>query len=121
MIIDIYEIQDSIQSEDYDAICRGDDSIAEEALESARAYVGLVAEKFGIEYDEDDPVLRMAVKKWALAQMYIFAAEWKTADLYKTECNEILTPLAPATEGEKVAGRAFSAIVTGSSNWKGFY
>ncbi len=64
MLIDIYEIQDSFQAEDYDAICRGgDDSIAEESLESARAYVGLVAEKFGIEYDEDDPVLRLAVKK----------------------------------------------------------
>jgi len=116
MLIDIYELQELLQAEDYDAICRGDDSIAEESLESARAYVGLAAEKFGLEYDEDDPVLRLAVKKWALAQMYIFAAEWETAANYKKECNEILSPLAPASND----GKVFSETVTGSNNWQGF-
>lgn len=117
MLIDIYELQECITPEDYDAICRGDDAIAEESLESARAYVTLVAEKFGIEYDEEDPVIRLAVKKWALAQMYIFAAEWRTADSYKKECSEILAPLAPVKEG---AGRVFSESVKGSGSWKGY-
>ncbi|PLX68639.1 MAG: hypothetical protein C0603_05660 [Denitrovibrio sp.] len=120
MLIDIYEIQDSFLTEDYDAICRGDDSIVEESLESARAYIGLVAERFGIEYDEDDPVLRLAVKKWTIAQMYIFAAEWETAENYKKECNEILSPLAPVQESEKPTGKVFSEVATGSSNWKGY-
>jgi hypothetical protein len=61
MLIDIYELQEMIQTEDYDAICRGDDAVAEESLESARAYVGLASEKFGIEYDEEDPAIRLAV------------------------------------------------------------
>jgi hypothetical protein len=118
MLIDIYELQDCIQAEDYDAICRGDDAIAEESLESARAYVGLAAEKFGIDYDEEDPAIRLAVKKWALAQMYIFAAEWETAEKYKNECNEVLSPLAPsASIGEKI----FSYTVPGSKEWRGYY
>ncbi|PLX66008.1 MAG: hypothetical protein C0602_12815 [Denitrovibrio sp.] len=116
MLIDIYELQDAIQTEDYDAICRGDDAVAEESLESARAYVGLAAEKFGLEYDEEDPVLRLAVKKWALAQMYIFAAEWQTAERYKKECIEILTPLAPFEKNSKV----FSEIHAGTKDWKGY-
>ena len=120
MLIDIYEIQDSFLAEDYDAICRGDDTVTEESLESARAYVTLVAEKFGIEYDESDPVLRLAVKKWAIAQMYIFAAEWETANNYKKECNEILTPLAPLTESEKTTGKVFSEVTMGSTSWKGY-
>ncbi|ADD68997.1 hypothetical protein Dacet_2235 [Denitrovibrio acetiphilus DSM 12809] len=118
MLIDIYELQDCIQAEDYDAICRGDDAVAEESLESARAYVGLAAEKFGVEYDEEDPALRLAVKKWALAQMYIFAAEWETAERYKSECNEVLTPLAPSAE---TGGKIFSHTTPGSISWKGYY
>lgn len=117
MLIDIYEIQDSIPAEEYDAICRGDDSVAEEAIESARAFVELAAEKFGTEYDEDDPVIRLAVKKWALAQMYIFAAEWETAENYKKECSEILSPLAPAAE---TGGKIHSELVPGSRDWKGY-
>lgn len=115
MQIDIYELQEIIRQEDYDAICRGDDAVAEESLESARAYVGLAAEKFGMEYDEDDPVLRLAVKKWAMAQMYIFAAEWETAEHFKKECFEILRPLAPAS-----GNGAFSEAVSGSKSWKGY-
>ena len=118
MVIDIYELQEMIQTEDYDAICRGDDAVAEESIESARAYVGLAAEKFGIEYDEEDPAIRLAVKKWALAQMYIFAAEWETAKRYKDECNEVLAPLAPASEQ---SGRVYSSTASGSTNWKGYY
>jgi len=118
MLIDIYEIQDSLQINDYDAICRGDDSIAEESLESARAYVGMVAEKFGLEYDEADPVLRLAVKKWTLAQMYIFAAEWETANSYKKECNELLAPLAPSSTVS--GGKVFSETIPGSTAWKGY-
>jgi len=121
MLINIYELQDNLQAEDYNAICRGDDSIAEESLKSARTYVGLAAEKFGIEYDEDDPALRLAVKKWALAQMYIFAAEWETAEFYKNECNEILTPLAPVTRSEKTSGSIFSDVAAGSKSWKGYF
>lgn len=117
MLIDIYELQECITPQEYGAICSGDDSIAEEALESGRAYVGMVAQKFSLDYDEDDPVLRMAVKKWALAQMYIFAAEWETAELYKKECTEILAPLAPVS-GQ--TGRVFSAGAPGSNSWKGF-
>jgi len=118
MLIDIYELQESIKAEDYDAICRGDDSIAEESLESARAFVGLASEKFGIEYDEDDPVIRLAVKKWALAQLYIFAAEWETAKKFKDECSEILAPLAPSTD---LGGKIHSEAVRGSTSWKGYY
>jgi len=114
MQIDISEIQSLLSAEDYDAICRGDDAVAEESLESARSYVSLAAEKFGIEYDENDPALRLAVKKYALAQMYIFAAEWETAEKYKKECNEILAPLAPAR------GRIFSEALSGSRDWKGY-
>jgi len=117
MLIDIFEIQEMILTEDYDAICRGDDSITEESIESARAYVALVAEKFGIDYDEEDPALRLAVKKWALAQMYIFAAEWETAQQYKDECNEVLAPLAPAKD---TGGKIFSSGKAGSSEWKGY-
>lgn len=52
--------------------------------------------------------------------MYIFAAEWETAENYKNECNEILSPLAPVKESEQVSGRAFSEITTGSTSWKGY-
>ncbi|MGE4317589.1 MAG: hypothetical protein AB7E96_01685 [Deferribacterales bacterium] len=121
MEIDIEEIQQSFSENDYMAICAGDDSIAQECLENARIYVQAVADSYDIEYDEADPVLRLAVKKKTLAELYSYAAEWTTAEQYITEVSRILNPLAPVTASDGTAVRkASGCTVTGNGDWKGY-
>jgi hypothetical protein len=112
-LVDFYEIQEGMLKNDYDSICQGDDSVCSESIENARAYLAAVAEKLGIDYDEEDSVIRLALKKRTMAEMYMYAAEWTTAEKYKRECSEILAPLAPV---KKTSGAYYS----GSSDWKGF-
>jgi len=117
--IDIEEIQELMREEEYLAICQGDDTVAEEALENARIYVQAVAESYGIEYDEADSVLRLAVKKRALAELYIYAAEWTTAEQYKSQAAQILAPLAPVADGVSTS-KAAGYTAAGRTDWQGY-
>ncbi|MGE4268462.1 MAG: hypothetical protein AB7F25_13595 [Deferribacterales bacterium] len=120
-LIDIEEIQELMRDDDYLAVCQGDDSVAEEALENARIYVQAVADSYGLEYDESDAVLRLAVKKRTLAELYIYAAEWTTAEQYKTETAQLLAPLAPVTSSTgEIPKQAAAYTQAGRGNWQGY-
>ena len=121
MDIDIEEIQQAISENDYMAITGGDDSVAQECLDNARIYVQAVADSYDIDYDEDDAVLRLAVKKRTLSELYSYSAEWTTAEKFQTEAARILAPLAPITSSDGTAvQKAAGYTVTGREDWKGY-
>ena len=120
-LIEIEEIQELIREEEYLAICQGDDSVAQEALENARVYVQAVADSYGLDYDESDAVLRLAVKKRTLAELYIYAAEWTTAEQYKTETSQLLAPLAPVSSvSGELPKKAAAYTESGRTDWQGY-
>lgn len=115
-LITTEEIQESITENDYMAITQGDDAVTAESLDNARAYVAAVAESYGLEYDEDDSVLRLAVRKKTLAEMYAYAADWTTSEQYQKEAVRLLAPLAPAAQPQGSA----SYTETGRRDWYGY-
>jgi len=112
-LVDFEEIRLSMLESDYDSICQQDDSVCTRSIATARAFVQSVIKRFGLAYDEDDISIREALKKRSISEMYIYAAEWDTAEKYKNECSEILKPLAPVRS-------VTSSISKGSSDWKGY-
>lgn len=120
MEIDIEEIQQTLTENDYMAICQGDDTVAQEALENARIYVQAVADSYDLEYDESDPVLRLAVKKRTLSELYGYAAEWTMAEQYQKEAERILAPLAPVSSSGVSINKPAAYTVKGSPDWKGY-
>lgn len=115
-LITLEEIQECLQENDYLAICQGDDTVAEDSLENARTYVMAVVESYGLEYDEDDSVLRLAVKKKTLAEMYSYVADWTTSESYQKETARLLSPLSPDAA---VKGTA-SYTEAGRRDWYGY-
>ncbi|GAB1536607.1 hypothetical protein ADMFC3_22380 [Geovibrio sp. ADMFC3] len=113
MEITVDELRQHIQPEDYDALTGGDDSIAETFVENGRDRVKAVLENYGVEFDESDSVIRLAVIKAALGELYSYSADWVTAENYRDEASSVLKPLAPAVYPESVSS-------AGSDNWKGF-
>ncbi|WP_022852030.1 hypothetical protein [Limisalsivibrio acetivorans] len=107
------ELREEIQQEDFDAITGGDDTIAENAVENARDRITAVVERFGLEYDEEDKVIRLALKKMALCELYTYSADWVEAENFRKEASDILAPLAPVRVAE-------SAVKGGSSDWNCF-
>ncbi|QAR34106.1 hypothetical protein EP073_12035 [Geovibrio thiophilus] len=113
MDITVDELRQHIQPEDYDAVTGGDDTAAETFLENGRDRVKAVLTGYGVEYDESDTVIRLAVIKAALSELYSYSADWVTAESYRDEAASVLKPLAPAVYPEV-------ASAAGSESWKGF-
>jgi hypothetical protein len=112
-ILTIEDLKDELQQEDYDAITGGDDSVAENCLENARERVSAALCAYGLEFDETDSAVRLAVLKTALHELYAYSADWVTAENYMDEAKAVLLPLAPKHYPE-------SAKASGSESWKGF-
>lgn len=107
------ELKRHIQAEDYEAITGGDDEITETFIDNGREAVKAVLAGYGVEFDESDAVLRLAIIKASLSELYAYSADWVTAEKYKDEASKILRPLAPSSLPS-------SALVKGSNSWKGF-
>lgn len=111
--VGIDDIKAQIQPEDFDAITGGEDEIAETCLDNARERVQAVTKSYGLEYDESDAVIRLAVVKMTMCELYSYSADWITAENYRDEASLLLKPLAPEKAPE-------SASVQGSTSWKGY-
>lgn len=112
-LVGLDDLKAQIQPEDFDAITGGEDEIAETCLENARERVQAAVSSFGLEYDESDSVIRLAVLKMAVCELYSYSADWITAENYRDEASLLLRPLAPEKSPE-------SASVQGSTSWKGY-
>ncbi|MCD8568101.1 MAG: hypothetical protein LRY50_07080 [Geovibrio sp.] len=113
MELTVDELKQHIQPEDFDAITGGDDAVAETFLENGRERVRGITEGYGVDFDESDSVIRLAVVKAALSELYSYSADWVTAEQYRDEAVLVLKPLAPAVYPD-------AASVQGKESWKGF-
>jgi hypothetical protein len=111
--VSIDDIKAQIQPEDFDAITGGDEEVAETCLENAKERVEAAITSYGLDYDETDNVIRLAVVKMTMCELYSYSADWITAENYRDEASLLLKPLAP----EKMPD---SASVKGSTSWQGY-
>ncbi|MGE4496509.1 MAG: hypothetical protein AB7E48_01410 [Deferribacterales bacterium] len=113
MELTVDELKQHIQPEDFDAITGGDDAVAETFLENGRERVKGIIAGYGVDFDESDSVIRLAVVKAALSELYSYSADWVTAEHYRDEAVLVLRPLSPAVYPD-------AASVNGAESWKGF-
>lgn len=121
MLID--ELRQEIKGYNYETITGGDDAVAERCLDKAEVWLKAKLRTYGIGIDLDNPIIKEALIKRALYELYSYAENEEVARDKAKDAVELLRGAFGKSiegEGEKARGEPVIYIAEGSDNWKGF-
>ncbi|RUM88399.1 MAG: hypothetical protein DSZ24_03785 [Thermodesulfatator sp.] len=105
MAVTLEELKAELSPRIYRVLTDGEDAVAERALVKARAWVVAQYKRCGREPDLEDEIVREAVLKRALYELYSYAENEKVARDKKEDARELLEGvLGDCVEGEEGEG-----------------
>lgn len=117
------ELKAEIKDYNYETLTGGDDTVAERCLSKAEAWVRAKLRTYGADVDLQNDVIRQALIKRALYELYSYAENEEVArDKAKDAVDLLRSQFGKSIEGEgeKAKGEPVVHTVAGSDNWKGF-
>ena len=89
-MVTIEDLKKELSERDYRMLTDGDDAVAERALAKARVWVTARFKKCGKEVDYEDELIKEAILKRALYELYSFAENEKVAADKKEDAEDLL-------------------------------
>jgi len=89
-MLTVEDLKKELSERDYRMLTDGDDAVAERALAKARAWVTARFRKCGMEPDFEDELVKEAILKRALYELYSFAENEKVAADKKQDAEDLL-------------------------------
>lgn len=121
MLID--DLKNEIKGYNYETLTGSDDIVAERCLAKAEIWLKAKLRTYGVEVNLDNQVIRQALIKRALYELYSYAENEEIARDKARDAIELLRSEFGRSidgEGEKAKGEPVVHIVSGSDNWKDF-
>lgn len=117
------ELKKEIKDYNYETLTGGDDTVAARCLEKAEIWLRSKLRTYGVQVDLNHPVIRLALLKRALYELYSFAENEEIARDKARDAIELLRAefgRAIEGEGEKAKGDPVVSVMQGQTDWKGF-
>ncbi|MBI4691704.1 MAG: hypothetical protein HY754_15805 [Nitrospirae bacterium] len=127
----VAELKQELKAYNYETLTGGDDSVAERCLQKAELWVRAKVRKCGVEPDLNDEIVKEALKKRFLYELYSYAENEDIAKDKKHDAIDILRSYygncvdkdsATGQQGGSatVKGDPVVHVKPGSDGWKGF-
>lgn len=117
------ELKGDLKEYNYETLTAGDDSVAERALKKAQVWLRAKLRTYGVDVDLSNEVIRQALIKRALYELYSYAENEEIARDKARDAVELLRAEFGRSidgEGEKAKGEPVVYVRSGSEGWKGF-
>lgn len=119
----IDELKEEIKDYNYETLTNGDDAVAERCITKAQVWLKTKLRTYGVDVDLDNQVIKQALIKRALYELYSYAENEEVArdkardaiDLLRSEFGRSIDG-----EGEKAKGEPVVSVVPGQDSWRGF-
>jgi len=126
-MVTLDDLKKEIKEYNYKTLTGGDDSVGERCIEKATLWVMAKVRKCGVEIDLNDDIIKQAILKRALYELYSFAENEGLAADKKEDAIELLRAYfgnCVDDQSQKVQkeekGLPVVFVQPGRTDWKGF-
>ena len=123
MDLTVDDLRTQLKSYNYDTLTGGDDSVAQSCIDKAVIWAKAKLKNCGAELDLDDEVLREAVLKRALYELYSYAENEQLAADKKDDALELMRSYLGDCIDDPSLKKNYPpvevALIEGSDNWRG--
>ena len=128
MDMTVDDLKKEIKGYNYEALTGGDDSVGERCIEKATLWVTAKVRKCGVKIDLDDDIVKQAILKRALYELYSFAENEGLAADKKEDAIELLRAYfgnciddqIHQAQGREEKGLPVVFVQPGRTDWKKF-
>jgi len=120
-MVTIDELKKELTSYNYEMLTQGDDSVAQRALDKAVIWVKARFAKCGKEPDFENQLVKEAVLKRALYELYSYAEQEEKAKDKKEDASHLLEGLiGNCAKDEDKTSMPYVGVAKPQSDWHGF-
>lgn len=109
-MVTLEDLKRELSERDYRMLTGGDDAVAERALTKARIWVVSQFKRCGTTPDFEDEIVREAVLKRALYELYSYAENEKVARDKKEDARELLEGVLGDCVGGEEGGESYRPV-----------
>ncbi len=121
-MVTVNELKAELTDYNYQMLTQGDDGVAERAIEKATIWLKAKFAKCGKEPDWEDSLIKEALLKRALYELYSYAEQEEKAKDKKEDAEVLLRGVigAYAQDVSNEISPPYVAVKKGASSWRGF-